>query len=226
MSRSKLIAKIKKCLELARSANEHEAANALAMARRLMDEYGVDQSDIALADVAEDAAKGSGAISPARWELALLMTVARAIPVEPVGGAFGGWVFVGLSPAPEIAAYAFATLYRQLARARTDYMKTVLKRVQSKPRKTARADAFAEGWASALFSKIAALYPEQETDALVKAYIEKRFHGLVPVKNRQSAANGVVANNDRTAGYVQGLNVDLHHGVTSASAPLSLEPAQ
>ena len=36
-----LLAKIRKCLALARSANEHEAAAALAKARQLMEEHGV-----------------------------------------------------------------------------------------------------------------------------------------------------------------------------------------
>lgn len=45
--RDELLARIRKCLALAKSANEHEAAAALATARRLMDEHGVDQADIA-----------------------------------------------------------------------------------------------------------------------------------------------------------------------------------
>ena len=41
MDKEKALDKIKKCLALSRSANEHEAAQALKHAQALMDKYGV-----------------------------------------------------------------------------------------------------------------------------------------------------------------------------------------
>lgn len=51
-TRAALMAKIKKCLALAQSANEHEAALALEKARALMEEHGVSAEDLQLSDVA------------------------------------------------------------------------------------------------------------------------------------------------------------------------------
>ena len=41
MDKNKAIEKIKKCLALGKSANEHEAAQALKQAQALMREYGI-----------------------------------------------------------------------------------------------------------------------------------------------------------------------------------------
>ena len=49
----KILDKIKKCLALASSANEHEAAAALRQAQKLMAQFGLTETDVTLADVGE-----------------------------------------------------------------------------------------------------------------------------------------------------------------------------
>ena len=67
MSKKSVLAKIRKCLALANSANEYEAAAALAKARALMEEHGLTDDDIALADVCqEQASRASKAARPWR----------------------------------------------------------------------------------------------------------------------------------------------------------------
>lgn len=51
MDKNKAIEKIKKCLALGKSANEHEAAQALKQAQALMREYGISDADVALSDI-------------------------------------------------------------------------------------------------------------------------------------------------------------------------------
>ena len=50
MNREDALKKIKKCLALSRSANEHEAAVALRQAQHLMREHGLREQDVSLAD--------------------------------------------------------------------------------------------------------------------------------------------------------------------------------
>lgn len=216
MARDDLLARIRKCLALARSANEHEAAAALAKARQLMDEHGVDQVDIDSIDVGETRAKGSGAWTPTRWETGLVDAVTRAIPVEVLACGDEGWSFVGLTPAPEIASYAFTALYRQLKRARADYMRDRLKRVTTAARKTARADAFAEGWVEAVWRAIARLYPESEVDPVVRAWLQRRYPRTAPLEPRERDA-GKAGENDKARGHLAGRDVQLAQGVTAAA---------
>lgn len=53
MDKEKVLDKIKKCLALGKSANEHEAAQALKQAQALMPKYEISDADVALSDIGE-----------------------------------------------------------------------------------------------------------------------------------------------------------------------------
>ena len=53
MDKQAILEKIKKCLALSKSANEHEAAQAMKQAQALMKKYEVDAVDVALSEVSE-----------------------------------------------------------------------------------------------------------------------------------------------------------------------------
>lgn len=57
MDKQAVLEKIKKCLALSKSANEHEAAQAMKQAQALMKKYEVDAVDVVLSEVSE---RGSG----------------------------------------------------------------------------------------------------------------------------------------------------------------------
>jgi hypothetical protein len=212
--------KIKKCLALARSANEHEAAAALAKARELMDQHGIDEEDIGLGDVAEAIARASRTLKPPRWEGVLAATVCHAVGVRNLINVDGDRVFVSVHSRAEIAGYAFSVLFRQLKRARADYIKSRLKRC-GPGRKRARADVFCEGWASGALQAIMQLVPKAEAGAIVERYLEKAYPHAQPVSSR--AANAKRAENDFHNGYDGGRNASLHQAVHgSTAAPLAM----
>lgn len=144
-----IIAKIKKCLALAKSSNEHEAAAALRQAQKLMQAHGISDLDIEHADVQEESARAGAFLKPARWEGALAGIVGTAFGcrtifmADPLAGV-GRWKFVGVAPTAEIARYAFEVLFRQAKRARAHYIKTALKRCTTT--RARRADLFCDGW--------------------------------------------------------------------------------
>ncbi|MEP0456303.1 DUF2786 domain-containing protein [Roseibium sp.] len=217
-----LLDKIRKCLALGRSANEHEAAAAIAKARALMDEHGISRSDVDLAEIAEATARASRTVKPPAWEVLLSATVCRALGVSVILDGVGDRVFVGRGPAAEIASYSFAVLYRSLKSARADYIRSALKRC--KPgRKRQRADVFCEGWASAVFLKVQALVPELGDDPLVERYLQERYPALVPVGARTASEKGRSTDGDRLQGCMAGEAVDLNAGLKGgAEAPLAL----
>lgn len=216
MTRAELLAKIRKCLALAKSANEHEAAAALSKARELMDAYGLDQADIDQLDVEEATSTAGCRAKPPRWEAFLVGAVTRALPCKVILSRTGRR-FIGMAPTPEIAAYAFGVLHRHLRRARADYIATRLRRCTA--RKTARADAFCEGWAAAVYGKIADLHPERNLDGLVLDYLARRYPALTTVKPRAAKIGGRIAEDDFNRGWDAGDRVQLHHGV-AGSAPV------
>lgn len=209
MTRKEKVAKLRKCLALSKSANEHEAAAALAAATRLMAELGISDEDARLIDIEEEAARASRTILPPKWEGILAKTVSRAMRCAQFIDGHGDRCFVGRVPAPEIASYAFAVLFRKLKAARSIYIRTKLRRC-GPANKRARADAFCEGWAIAVYVKIAEIAPEFE-DELVSRYLTERHPGLVSIGSR--AAKQTRAANDFWNGTDAGAEVDLHRGM-------------
>ena len=213
-----IIDKIRKCLRLAESANENEAAAALAKARSLMTEHGITKTQLEMAEIEEAKARGSRAVRPPRWETALAHTVHRAMGVTSFVDGRGGRTFVGRGPTAEIAAYAFATLFRSLKAQRAAYIARHLRRCKP-ARKTVRADVFCEGWAFAVLRKIADLVPDLPHDEMVEQYLAER-HNLQSTSARAAKISPKLSG-DYWRGHDAGRNVDLHHGV-GGTAPLAL----
>lgn len=112
--RETAIAKIMKCLALAKSTNEHEAAIALGQAQAMMKKYDLEDLDLLAAEVSQRAARSGARKSPVAWETCLGRLVARAFGCNLVfqsagwwSADKGDWLFIGCGPAPEIAGYAF-----------------------------------------------------------------------------------------------------------------------
>ncbi|MBA5777472.1 DUF2786 domain-containing protein [Stappia sp. F7233] len=222
MTDKAILAKIRKCLALAQSANENEAAIALSKARELMEAHGVTEAKLAMSEVEEASARGNRSQRPPRWETILSNAVCRALAVECFLNADGDRTFVGRGAVPEIAAYAFAVLFRRLKGARAGYIRSHLKRC--KPgRKRLRADIYCEAWTAAVYVKISALLPEPQPDALVALYLAERHPNLVPVKSRIAQPKGGGVESDFLRGRHAGSSVELNSGIGSGiDQPLAL----
>ena len=83
MDKEKVLDKIKKCLALGQSANEHEAAQALKQAQALMEKYEVNAVDIALSRVSEQKADRKMAFKLADWQWGIANMIAEYIR-EPI----------------------------------------------------------------------------------------------------------------------------------------------
>lgn len=219
---AELVKKIRKCLALAKSSNEHEAAAAIAKARALMDQHGISADDIALAEMGEFSTRGTRTQRPPKWESALCHSVRHALGCKVIIGANRDRVYIGPSPAPEIASYAFSVLFRQLKAARREYVRVHLKRCRP-GRKRQRADIFCEAWAMAVYNKVAALMPASLISPLVDQYIERRFGSdLGTVACRDASTKGGRVENDYWRGHLAGRAVDLSHGVGGSADMLRL----
>lgn len=111
----KILKRIKKCLALSESDNEHEAAAALRQARKLMEIHGIEISDTAQPDYdVLDTSEGKNRVaSLTNIELALHARIAHFFGCSMLTR--GRWpVFVGVAPATTIASYAASTMLRQL----------------------------------------------------------------------------------------------------------------
>lgn len=225
MDKQTAIEKIRKCLALAKSANEHEAAAALRQAQALMRKYGVEDGDILMAEVSEAKVKAGAKTKPVKWESQLSTTVADAFGCRKIfvqEWKAGYWTFIGCGPAAEVATYAYTVLMRQLRKARGEFQQAHCKRLVPAS-KTRRADLFCEAWVAAVRRQVEAFAGTPANAEALEVYMDKEYPNLgtlVP-RDRQEGKNlrdGDV--NARAAGWHAGRQAQLNHGVNNK--PLAL----
>lgn len=219
--KSDIIAKIKKCLNLGKSSEPHEAA--LARAQDLMEKHGITVEDVKLADVGSEKAKVGNARTQPRYMHILVNMICSVFGVEAVYEpewrcSTDRWTtnisFIGLDPAPEIAAYCFSVLRRQLVTGRREFVKGLRKNLK-RTTKTRRGDLWAEAWVSAAKKKAVAISLTREQKDLIDAYMAKKYNSLEDSKERRVKFMGRGDSNAFIAGHMAGQEVTLHPGMAT-----------
>lgn len=217
--RDKIIDKIKKCLALSASSNEHEAEAALRQARKLMETHGVSELDVQAAEAEERRAKAGADMRPANWEAMLAGKIADAFGCRVIfsGGWKGGeWCYIGCGAAPEVAHYAFTVLLRQARRARAEHIKGRLKRCKAAT-KTRRADLFSDGWVRGVAITITTFAGGEQQDAAIDAYVGKHYPSLRDLNARSRNDGRATLRDHEYADYAAGGNAgrdaQLNRGV-------------
>ncbi|WP_304308101.1 DUF2786 domain-containing protein [Pseudacidovorax intermedius] len=230
MTPDQALAKIKKCLAVARGNSPEEAAVALNQARKLMALHGLTERDVSLADVNEVKVKAASKSATA-WESRLARMVAEAFGCElffEVAGSYkaGNYVrtrhvvFVGLNASPTLAGYAHEVLSRQCAR---DRMAHIGKQPRNcKPiTKTTRGDEFARGWVYRVSDKLDAFAQPEKNEQLLLDYLEAKHPDLAPEKVRKRKAKRNTDAGHFLAGASAAESAQLNRGV-GAFAPKGL----
>ena len=222
MTRDEAIEKIKKCLALASSPEAHEAAAALRQAQKLMVQFGLNEADISLADVSEATQRAKN-VPLVVWEAALASMVATAfgcahlttvIPTLSLSGRRQErhFIFIGVNPAAEIAAYAYEVLAAQCAKDRRKHMADQPKNCKPKT-KVARGDRYAEGWISAISSKLEAFAGREDQKQLVSRYVDQKYPDCRTAKVKDRTKGRNMSDSDWLAGHRAGKNANLNHGI-------------
>ena len=233
MNKEKYLAKIKKLLNLARKAtNQNEAAAALRQAQNLMKQHGVSELEAEFSSISEASSKGSPshAQTPPKYMGWLVEVINRAFGVQAMFdwryGKYGTprrvVTFYGPDSRPQIAAYAFDVLARQMTAARKEYIAGIHKNTKAATR-TARADLFCEGWANGVYQIVAELAPTESETTLMAAYKQRQMDsGAAKTSSYREARECSRSNEAATAGYLSGRNAKLSHGVNGATSETKL----
>ncbi|ELN3017778.1 DUF2786 domain-containing protein, partial [Escherichia coli] len=131
--------------------------------------------------------------------------------------------FYGPDSRPEIAAYAFDVLSRQMMAERKKYQDKHCKRCKPSTR-VARGDQFCEGWVFGARKVIAVYDVSPEERNLLELY-RKNLHSTKGLRDGDmrtaKACRG--AEFAATAGFIAGKNARLHQGVNGQNnRPLAL----
>ncbi|WP_409320085.1 DUF2786 domain-containing protein [Pseudomonas putida] len=191
----RVIRKIKRCLALSKSSNETEAATAMRQAQALMREYRLTELDVRLSDVDEVQSEKYRVNRRPTWDRHLSSIVAQVFGVRPLS--YRHWcessgrrvdraLFVGVSPAPQIAIYAYEALLVKLTLARREYVALVRSgKSRSAYSPETAGDHFALAWVSAVHGKLHELLPRGEEDPALTHYSDGR--DLVAVEAQDQA---------------------------------------
>lgn len=178
--RERVLRKIKRCLALSQSSNQNEADMAMRQAQAMMREYRLSEADVHASEVNKES-RDTGLKRLPEWQRDLGFVAAKAFGckffTQP---SFGGLVnvrflFIGVMPAAELAAYAYDTLLVQAHAAR--------KAFKSKRAKTSRkvADDFCIAWVYAVSQKV-------EQFARDNPVSGTKANALVVVQSKEEAA--------------------------------------
>lgn len=223
MTRDEALKKVKKCMALSRSASEHEAAAALRQAQKLMEQFNLRERDVSLADVAEVQVRACSNAANV-WELRLVRMIGSAFACEhfsltEVKLSSAGqlvrtrhYVFVGIDAASTLAGYAYQMLSRQCAKARLAHIAKQPGRC--KPiTKTARGDAFATGWVSAVQALVDSFAQPAADHQLLLDYLADKHPNMTSEKSRDTAKARKTDFGHFVAGHRAGEQAELHRGV-------------
>ncbi|AZF09525.1 hypothetical protein C4J93_1311 [Pseudomonas sp. R2-37-08W] len=231
------IRKIKHCLALAQSANENEAATALRQAQSLMREYRLTEMDVKLSDVGEVESALFRAKRRPAWDQQLSIAVADAFSCTTLrrrtwcstkGQIIECATFVGVSPAQNIALYAYEALHTKLTQARKTYCSGVRSGIhRSQYSAETAGDHFALAWVWEVQSKLKALVPQADDDPLGqlgtgqdlitaqaqdKALISEYLAGQ-DIRESRKSKSVELDMSAQIAGMLAGQKVELHAGL-------------
>lgn len=243
------IRKIKHCLALSASANEHEAAAAMRQAQKLMAKYRLTETQVNLSDVGMAKSESAKAKREA-WESYLATVVGEVFDCESLTHV--AWcdkalcrversVFIGVAPAPEIAKYAYDTLHRQCMSARAEYVGKInrgeVPKSSASPK--TRGNHFALYWVGQVQQKIEALVPTGEDVAdcsesdsralvaiksknqeLINAYLHELTEGKGPAPG-PNRRKVKASPVDALSGIAAGRKAQISHGVGTTGEQLA-----
>ncbi len=177
----KIALKIAKCLSLANSDNAAEAETAKRQADVLMAKYNLTSGDAAASQVNEKLSKAGSKHRPPVYLSQLAGMIAQAFGCESVCCPGGGYYnttmsFLGVGIKPELAAYTFDVLRRQIVKDRTDYS-TTLKRFK-RANKIRMADIFCDAWLNKVYRQVREFAVTEQDKAAIAAYKQQRWGEL------------------------------------------------
>ncbi|WP_181318334.1 DUF2786 domain-containing protein [Photobacterium kishitanii] len=189
----KKIDKIKKCLDLGASANEHEAARAIEMAQRLMHKYGICDADVALSGIGEHTSDDTVQMKPKVYVSQLMFALDKAFGVQSIytakvnskGQLKRHAKFIGERQSAMLASYSFDVCLMAIKTARRKFASSLHKNCKPKT-KEARSDAFCLGFVGAIESNLSTMNITPKTDELIKTYIGKNYGELVAISSNDT----------------------------------------
>ena len=202
MTPEQVLDKIKKCLALSKSSNEHEAGQAMKHAQALMKKHNI---NIASVEVNMTSVKVNK--KPSRWIIYLASVVANATGTRVINSHMQEFQFFGVESNAEIAVYMFDVLKRQCTHVRKQYLKTISN--YSTTTKNKYAESFCVGWVKSVSVLVDEFVNSEEDTKKIDAAINAKYNNLRTANSRKKTVNAEAY----YSGVDSGKNAQLYHGM-------------
>lgn len=227
--KEKYLKKLKKLLALARNnSSPQEAALAMNRAQELMTRHSLNAEDAELTDISEastDKAPSHAEKMPEYMAMLANMislvfgvkfysSIGRESYFGPVRRTM---TFYGPNERPQVAAYAFEVLGKQLMKARRDFIATLRKNVKS-ANKTARADTYCSAWVNGAYQVVTDLTVTESEEKLMESYRSRKLSSGMSQDKVRTPGKARGTDGAAVAGYLDGSNARLHHGVNGENS--------
>jgi hypothetical protein len=219
--------RIKKLFALSKSSNANEAALALGMAQKLMDEFGVKRNEVGEFEILKESVRGNSGQHPTKYESHLIKSIADSFGCELAYGVVKkvpkafydfdyyeyeyGHIFVGMEHRVKIATFVSDVLLRKLKRARLEYVKT-LNRVRIRGNKIKRADDFCLGWVYTVVSKLHEYTNTPDEQTAIDDFVAN-LDWADGLKTISRGGVGKSTGNDFGNGQRAAAGVQIQHGI-------------
>lgn len=180
-AKRKALQKIAKCLELSNSSNINEAAQAIKMAQRLMEKYGLEQDDIDFINMGKTTAQTLLPTNISDPILKIIRSINRRFGVECVLINHKGLKkaeFIGDADKAIFAAFAFDIVYREMNEHVGQFRNRFQGTGTSLQEVSRRVNSFTYGWLESAASKLPDLAGEEKIDNKIKNYIDSQFKNI------------------------------------------------
>lgn len=215
MDREKILDKIKKCMALGASPNEHEAAAAMRQAQKLMERHGITEAEIgAIGYAVEKVMTTVQATKTIPVTIACIASlIARAFGVRPVitrtlrvsDHNFEVQYF-GPEHRVILAGHTHVVISRAVEKAWQEY---ILQRPAAKSVRGARA-SFYLGWCDTVTGTVQDFGMSDEETSRTSALVEKTF----PIVRKGVSSNVPIYGEVERAGADSGKGFQLHRPMT------------
>ncbi|MDA9556453.1 DUF2786 domain-containing protein [Vibrio sp.] len=181
MDKQKALKKIAKCLELGNSANVNEAANAIKMAHRLMQKYGLDKDDIEFIKLGKTKSTHLLPTSISSTVLKIIRGINTRFGVEAVLLNHKGLKqceFIGEADRAIFAAFAFDIIYREMNEQTGQFRNSFAGSGTSNTEVSRRVNSFLAGWIEGALEKLPIITPDDKSNNKINDYIDKEFKNI------------------------------------------------
>jgi hypothetical protein len=204
MEREKALEKIRKCLNLSKSMNEHEAATALRQATKLMQEFDVNPLE-ASAPRIDKLTIETATAQGFPWESCLAGVIGKSLGLRVYVTKWNSSVtFYGNADRMKVAEYAYDALRGAIREARKQYVKSLSGRGMARTEVNRLRKAYAIGFAYAVGNQVTALVETPEEAFAIDSWKAKNSLTIRKTGRRV---------NVDSRGYAEGASAGQKHGL-------------